>query len=128
MERQTNQKKLIYKALCHTKTHPSVEELYQIISAQGHKIGIATIYRNLNRFVAEGKAICITSSDGKEHYDVLHHPHVHFCCSKCGKIIDISDELLTSFLERRISTYGKSVDHYKILLDGVCNGCKKKIS
>src|SRR5207244_377164 len=45
--KKTSQRALIWKALLDSKGHPSVEEIRDKLLKEGHRIGLATIYRTL---------------------------------------------------------------------------------
>ena len=45
--KKTSQRALIWAALLESKGHPSVEEIRDSLLAQGHRIGLATIYRTI---------------------------------------------------------------------------------
>ena len=52
--KKTSQRALIWGVLLETKGHPSVEEIRESLIAEGHRIGLATIYRTIKILLASG--------------------------------------------------------------------------
>jgi Ferric uptake regulator family len=52
--KKTSQRALIWAALLESKGHPSVEEIRDILLGQGHRIGLATIYRTIKILLESG--------------------------------------------------------------------------
>jgi len=52
--KKTSQRALIWGVLLEAKGHPSVEEIRDIVLQNGHRIGLATIYRTLKILLASG--------------------------------------------------------------------------
>ena len=52
--KKTSQRALIWTALQESKGHPSVEEIRDTLLAQGHRIGLATIYRTIKILLESG--------------------------------------------------------------------------
>ena len=62
MEQTTKQFKkrnAIYDCLCNTDTHPSAEMVHGMLHDEHPDISLATVYRNLSRFKAEGKIMSV---------------------------------------------------------------------
>src|SRR5207244_13212747 len=52
--KKTSQRALIWAALLESKGHPSVEEIRDSLLEQGHRIGLATIYRTIKILLESG--------------------------------------------------------------------------
>ncbi|MBR2614184.1 MAG: transcriptional repressor [Clostridia bacterium] len=116
------QREVIKDYLLNTKTHPTVESIYENLKKRYPELSLATVYRNVKSLCEEGTVIVLKTGDKKVHYDGNVNYHTHFICNKCGKIIDLFleepslDELnkLNLSVERQITTYY-----------GLCDKCKK---
>ncbi|MEO1957972.1 MAG: Fur family transcriptional regulator [Nautiliaceae bacterium] len=100
------------------KGHASIDELYREIQKQFPTISLATIYKNITSLQEAGviSEICIHQ---KPKYEIKKHPHAHFICRNCGKIIDIPfDELVSEEIERRYPNSQKELYIY-----GLCKEC-----
>lgn len=122
-ERMTKQKKIILETLENDMTHPTIQELYQKIKQKDSRIGQATIYRNVNRLVEEGKVLKLSLGNGMDHYDGHTNLHYHFYCSQCQKIYDLEKE--DDYISKRKleEKYQIKINQEKIIFEGICKGC-----
>jgi len=105
------------------KSHPTAQELHDILKEQGYNIGIATIYRNLNKLSDNGTIVRITTKNA-EHFDGDLMQHYHLICKKCGKIIDIYDDDMLVYLKRKIKNISFNIESFQFILEGTCSFCK----
>ena len=124
--RNTKQKQIILETLMEDQSHPTILELYQKIIEKDHSVGQATVYRNVNKLVQEGKIKRIPTVDDVDHYDGDCRDHYHLVCRRCGKIVDIFDENVSSFLKKIEKKHLVRIEDYCFLLEGVCCDCWKK--
>lgn len=93
----TPQRLSVLKAL-DLRTHPSVDELYEMLRAENPSISLATVYKNLNTLKDEGLVVEVNVPNQKARYDIFAHPHIHIVCDSCGHISDL-DYSTASVLE-----------------------------
>lgn len=123
--RETKQKKIILDSLKENKNHPTIKELYDDIKKDNPDIGMATVYRNINKFADSGKVIKLSTKDGNNHYD-YYKDHFHLVCLNCGKIIDIYDNELIEELSKRFKNKNELITNYSLILEGYCSSCRKE--
>jgi len=87
-ERVTAQKKFILDYLMSVKCHPTAEKVYEEVKKKLPTISQATVYRVLNNFKKNGKAITIDAK-GTTHFDGCTLTHAHLVCEKCGQVSDV---------------------------------------
>ncbi|CAH1001532.1 hypothetical protein LEM8419_02435 [Neolewinella maritima] len=89
-------------------------------------INRVTIYRILNRFVADGLAHRIVADDGRQYFascadgcahDTAAHGHLHFRCLVCDRVECLPEQVAFSLPE------GYRVENYNVTLSGTCNSC-----
>ncbi len=115
--RKTLQKMKIFENLSKRYDHPTSKDIYDDLKGEG--IGLATIYRNLNNLLDEGKIVKIIDNNHVNHYDAIKNKHCHFVCRSCGLIKDIEvDKLFKDDLDME-------VDYNNVVLNGICNNCLK---
>ena len=125
--RNTKQKEIILKILQSHKTHPTIQEIYDMAKHQDPNIGQATIYRNIKRLVEEGEILKIANSiDDTYHYDINRSPHMHLLCKNCQKVVDIYGNDYSLFLESIEKKHFIEIDKTNIIFEGLCNNCIKK--
>ena len=110
-----------------TTCHPTAEWVYTQLKPTIPDLSLATVYRNLAMFKAEGTIDSVGVYDGLERFDFRTDPHAHFICRVCGAVSDINwlelPEDTLSEVERQT---GSKVESCRIAVTGVCAGCVKK--
>lgn len=120
----TPQRLAIVKILAKSESHPSVEDIYNLIKNDFPTMSLATVYRNIVLIKSLGEVLELGFPDGSNRYDgnkPYSHPHV--ICIKCKKIVDPN---LDSFEDMKKEVSAET--NFKILnhrLDffGVCSNC-----
>lgn len=123
--RNTKQKQLILEMLKKEKNHPTIADLYEKILEVDNTVGQATVYRNVNKLVEEGKIKRITTDCGYR-YDCDCNPHYHLVCKKCNSIIDIFDEKYIKMIKRLEEEYSVKIDNSTVVFEGICDKCLNK--
>ena len=73
-----------------TTVHPSADWIYEQLKAEHSDISLATVYRNLALFKTQGIINSLGTVKGVERFDGDTAPHVHFICTACHKVLDLS--------------------------------------
>ena len=87
--RHSPKREAILECLRSTICHPSAEWVYAQLKPRIPDLSLATVYRNLARFRAEGAVQVIGCVDGEDRYDGNTALHGHFICRTCGAVIDL---------------------------------------
>lgn len=126
----THQRQVIYDVLIAMPGHPSPEEVYDRVKKRIPSISLATVYKNLNRFLAAGLVQEMSVHHGSLRVEVNDHPHHHLVCSSCRKIEDIDSEQIGPLHVRGGLPKGFAVQRFSVDVIGLCAHCrsKKKIS
>jgi Fe2+ or Zn2+ uptake regulation protein len=102
--RCTRQREQIYLALASTCSHPSAEELFQMVSATGCSgdepgLSLATVYNALEAFTACGlvRRIPCPTGSGACRYDADTSDHVHLA-TEDGRVLDVPPDLSRKLL------------------------------
>lgn len=112
--------------------HLSAEEVYEHLRAKRKRVGIATVYRNLDLLLRMGVLRKVNFGDGKEHYEMVRRSaqhHHHLICTRCGRVIDYSGvaqegeflQRLREELERKHHFHTESLHIY---FYGLCRRCQ----
>lgn len=124
--RNTNQKKIILDTLSSLKTHPTIYELHEKVKEIDSNIGVATVYRNIKKFVADGKAFVVKTQNGTDRYDYYGN-HIHFECLNCGKLIDLYDDKFINLLKEKAYDNNLKFLNCNVMINGYCKNCQKDI-
>lgn len=122
----TAQKRIILEELKKTKSHPTADELYQIVKKRLPEISMGTVYRNLELITNSGQAQVISNGGRKKRYDGNPHRHFHIKCTECGRVDDLPEELLEVIKEDINFNCDYKVTGYSLFFYGICPNCKRK--
>ncbi len=124
MARQTNQKEMILDVI-EDMNHPTADEILTKLEKKYGPFSKATLYRNLNKFVEDGKLDRVTLSDAAVRYEIAKDFHYHLACEICGKIENLVLPEPLAFPER-ILDY--KIDSHTLTFYGICPKCQAKMN
>ncbi|EOS60161.1 hypothetical protein C815_01728 [Firmicutes bacterium M10-2] len=119
----SKQKDILCQLIQDHDGHPSAEELFLICKEKNIKISIATIYRNLNILVQEGKIAKISFSSEPDRYDSRTDSHVHAICDRCHEIEDLNIAGMDEYLKENTHL---TIHSYELMIHHTCAKCRKK--
>ena len=128
MTRRTVQKEAVRAALKKSEDFISAQELHRRLLDAGSKIGLATVYRQLNNLAADGDADTIRMGgeqlfrDCGEDNDVHHH---HLVCEHCGKTVDIEPPS-EAWFNKVAKANGFTVNIHVLEIFGTCSDYAEK--
>lgn len=96
--RCTKQREIIYRALASTTSHPTAEELHQLVRETNHDLSLATVYNALEAFCERGICRRFPTAAGPARYDADTSDHLHVQ-DTAGAIHDVPDELSKRFYD-----------------------------
>ena len=121
--RNSKQRDAVFLNLTERYDHPTAEEVYFEVKKTNPSISLATVYRNLRLLESEGKILKIPTSEG-DRFDGHTHPHSHFTCNGCKKVLDLDlKKNLTA--ENLLEDFDGTVTGYELMFFGICPDCKK---
>ena len=125
--KKTSQRSFIWGALLDSKGHPSVEEIRDLLLKQGHRIGLATIYRTLKILLQSGY-IRQLKVEGLTRYEpVIKQPnHLHFICNVCRSTVEFPSRKVESLIRQATAEYGFDERYSRYAIFGVCKACLRK--
>ncbi|MCI7808839.1 transcriptional repressor [bacterium] len=123
--KQFKKRNAILACLRQTRLHPSAEMVYEMLRPDFPDISLATVYRNLSRFKSEGLIQSLGTVDGIERFDADTHPHVHFICTGCGRVMDLPQlEPPLSLGQEAEASTGCHVESCQLTFSGLCGHCQ----
>jgi Fur family peroxide stress response transcriptional regulator len=122
--KQFKKRNAILECLRSTNRHPSADMVHQMLQAEHPDISLATVYRNLSRFRAQGVIQCVATVRGTERFDANVSPHVHFICSNCDEVIDLHQIAVPQELSSSVAeTSGCYPESCQLTFTGLCSSC-----
>ena len=110
--------------------HHTVAQIRDHFSRGDQTIGTTTIYRQLERFVAEGtvrKYLLETGDSACYEYVEQNHDctsHFHCKCEKCGRLIQMDCDELQEIRTHLLKDHGFSWDAGRTVFYGICDRCQ----
>jgi len=126
--RMTNQRQVILEEIRKVNTHPTADEVYEMVRKRLPRISLGTVYRNLEILSTRGLIQKIGPVSIQMRFDGITKNHYHLRCIYCGSVEDAPIDPMEN-LERAIrekSDY--SIIGHKLEFIGICPKCKKKRS
>lgn len=124
--RATAQRKLIVEELRKLNSHPTANEIYEIVRAKLPKISLGTVYRNLEILSESGLIQKLEMAGSQRRFDGTVEDHFHVKCISCERVSDAELPFLKEILDSI-----KGVNDYKIVqrrleFSGLCPQCRNK--
>jgi Fur family peroxide stress response transcriptional regulator len=124
--RVTKQREAILKTLKNNHSHPTADQIYDMVRKQIPNISKGTVYRNLQVLREEGLISELNLNGTVSRYEEKQDKHYHFRCEKCGRVFDL-DEPVDIEIDKRVSARtGLKVSSHYTEFWGLCKDCQQK--
>ena len=120
IQRFSQQREEIYRAVCATKEHPSAQMVYDRLKPDMPKLSLGTVYRNLHQMAQEGRLMELNGPVVR--FDATTAPHTHICCRSCGQVADLN-LAYDSGLDRNAAGSGWEIGGHELMFYGICPAC-----
>jgi Fur family transcriptional regulator, ferric uptake regulator len=123
VSRRTEQREAILDALKASDRAVTAQELH----ARLEGVGLATVYRNLQRLADAGDADTLRRDNGEVAFLLCgagHHHHL--TCRECGRVEQVRDCRLDDWARAVAAGHGFSQVEHRAELVGLCAGCSRK--
>ena len=131
----TDQRRKVLDILKDSHDHPTVEDIYVRLRSRDERVSMGTIYRTVELLEKIGLVGRISLSH-RNRYELLESNsdvkhHYHLVCEKCGRIMDISEDILAAHaksLEELVKEVGEvsgfQVSGHQFRIFGICRDCR----
>lgn len=106
--------------------HVTAEQIFNDLNANGTKISLATVYRNLNILCDMHEIKKIAHPIEGYQYDKTCKPHYHLHCIKCDRILDLDIPYKEDFNKEMSEATGLPITTHDMMVEGICKDCLKK--
>jgi Fur family transcriptional regulator, peroxide stress response regulator len=125
MSKRSKQREAIIRILKNTASHPSAEWIYEQVKKEIPDIGLATVYRNLRLLKKSGDVLEMHTTNDTARFDGCTANHYHFCCDRCGQILDLDEPVDTSIDSRIARKTGLKILGHSLVFSGLCPDCQQ---
>ena len=120
----TCQRRIILEELRKTSSHPTADELYEMVRQRLPRVSLGTVYRNLE-LLSERNVILKLSGGAKMHFDGNPAQHYHIRCIECDRVDDVPFKPLEDLeASLRPATRYEVLGH-RLEFFGICPRCKQ---
>lgn len=127
----TPQRRAVVNMVIENKgSHLTAEELYDLVKKDCPEIGLATVYRTIQLLEEIGLLSKLNLDDGCNRYELIDedeiHQHHHLICRKCGKVIEVEEDLLEVIEKTVENNYNFKIENHSLKFIGICSDCINK--
>jgi Fur family ferric uptake transcriptional regulator len=121
--RLTSQRQVILEELRKVKSHPTATEVYDMVRKRLPRIGLGTVYRNLE-LLAEKNIIKKLEFGGEQkRFDGDTSSHYHIRCVECNRVEDIFIKRHKELDKNAASSCGYKILDHHVQFSGICSHC-----
>ena len=123
--RPTKQRKAVAEALASFSDFRSAQEIHEILADRGEQVGLATVYRTLQRLADAGDVDVLRTEDGSAIYrrcsDTHHH---HLVCRECGATVEVEGPAVEQWTRQIAEQHGYAEVSHTLEIFGTCPACR----
>lgn len=123
--RLTTQRQIILEELGKVTSHPTANEVYDMVRKRLPRIGLGTVYRNLELLADSGVILKLEVGGTQKRFDATVAPHYHIRCSVCGKVDDIDIPVQENINQAAMEASNYKVLGHHIEFSGICPSCRQ---
>ncbi|MGL5827808.1 MAG: Fur family transcriptional regulator [Nocardioides sp.] len=122
--RPTRQRRAVVEALASVSDFRSAQEIHELLTNRGQRVGLATVYRTLQRLAHSREVDVLRTEDGEAIYrrcsDSHHH---HLVCRECGVTVEVAGPTVERWTTAVADTHGFSDISHTLEIFGRCSNC-----
>ncbi len=124
--RLTSQRQVILEELQKVTSHPTASDVFDIVRKRLPRIGLGTVYRNLDLLAERGVIKKLEVGGEQKRFDGDTSPHYHIRCVKCNRVEDIFIERLGELEKSAASCCDYKILDHHVQFSGICSKCLPK--
>ena len=121
--RMTRQRKIILEELRKVDTHPSADEVYEMVRKRLPRISLGTVYRNLEILSKSGAIQKLEPGCSLKRFDGNPHEHYHIRCIQCDRVVDAHVDIDLNFTNEDRGDSDFRIIGHKLEFIGLCPKC-----
>ena len=123
--RPTRQRLAVAEALASFADFRSAQEIHELLGRRGETVGLATVYRTLQRLADAGEVDMLRSEDGEAVYrrcsEAHHH---HLVCRGCGATVEVEGPAVERWTDAIAGEHGYAEVSHTLEIFGTCPACR----
>jgi Fur family ferric uptake transcriptional regulator len=124
--RPTRQRLALQEALGGISEFRSAHEIHSRLVDSGERVGLATVYRNLQAMAADGEIDMRRTDDGEALYRACSaHHHHHLVCRECGRTVEVDAPSVERWAAAVSAEHGFTEVDHTVEITGRCADCTR---
>jgi Fur family ferric uptake transcriptional regulator len=123
--RPTKQRLAVASAMAATEGFHSAQEIHDLLGRRGESVGLATVYRTLQKLADAGEVDMMRTEDGEAIYrrcsDSHHH---HLVCRDCGRTVEVEGPAVERWTGAIAAEHGYADVSHTLEIFGTCRDCQ----
>lgn len=124
--RMTRQRQVILEELRKVVTHPTADEVCQMVRRRMPRISLGTVYRNLEILADYGLVQKLELAGHQRRFDGNIENHYHVRCTACNKVEDLPAKRIVLPEEEIRQATNFRITGYRVEFHGLCPPCDKE--
>jgi len=123
--RPTKQRLAVARALETFEDFRSAQEIHELIGDHGTNVGLATVYRTLQKLSDAGEVDMLRTEDGEAIYrrcSATHHHHL--VCRSCGATVEVEGPAVERWTRAIAAEHGYDDISHALEIFGTCPACR----
>lgn len=122
--RPTRQRKAVAAALADIDGFRSAQEIHSLLSSDGTKVGLSTVYRTLQAMADHGELDVLRTNEGEALYRrCSSEHHHHLVCRVCGATVEVEGPTVEKWTKVVAAEHGYSDVSHTLEVFGTCANC-----
>lgn len=122
----TGPRQAVLGVLAARRDHLNAEQIFDLVTDESPTVARSTVYRALEALSNMGVVTHVHTGHGPTvyHLAAAHADHLHLECGRCGRLLDVPDDLLDDVASRLVADFDFALDADHTALAGVCDRCR----
>lgn len=125
--RSTRQRAAVLEGLRQCDGFVSAQDLHAQLVAEGHRVGLSTVYRTLQALASAAEIDAIATTEGEARYracaESLVGAHHHLVCRRCGRTVEVHNGSVARWVARVAQENGFRDARHTLDIIGTCSRC-----
>jgi len=122
----TKQRQVILEELRSVTSHPTADDMYDMVRRRLPNVSLGTVYRNLEILAESGIVQKIDIGGTKKRFDGNVAAHYHLRCAGCGRVDDIHLDTGIDLEAMAAALTDYTILRHRLEFIGLCPSCAQK--